>query len=202
MIANIVRAILIIGVLAFFSLHLVSLDYSALRQIRISGSALLLSTVISVSYRYWGVLVWRNILADLGANSLPLFRILSAIYAKSWMARYILGTVTWVAGKVYLARNLGISKSRLTVATLTDSGVQLASVATISLVLVSLDSRIYAKIPLGIQILAPIIVCGLILILLPPVSSISSSVSSKYMDNCDNVKFQFCIGIVHFFVAF
>ena len=169
MIAKIIRVSLIIGVLGFFSLHLVNLDYSVLRQIRISGNLLLLGTVISVLYRYWGVLVWRNILVDLGATSLPSFGTLSTIYAKSWMARYIPGTIAWVAGKVYFARNLGISKNRLTVATLTDSSVQLASVMAISLILVSLESRIYAIVPLGIQFLAPIIVCGLIVILLPSI---------------------------------
>ena len=163
------RWIILLACFAFFGFHLANIDYQVLADTRVSFTLLAISSAIAICYRYWGVFVWRTILVNLGANILPSFATLSAIYAKSWMARYIPGSVAWLAGKVYFARNLGISKSRLSVASLVDSGVQLASVAGVSLILISLDQRIDDVAPHSAKILAFLAMFLLLVTLMPKV---------------------------------
>jgi hypothetical protein len=95
-----------------------------------------------VAFRYLGVFVWRVVLSRLGATDLPRFRVLADIYAKAWLARYIPGTIPWIAGKIYLAAEYGISKSRLAVSTLVEAAAQVVGVGAISLALLAVDRRI------------------------------------------------------------
>lgn len=125
--------------------------------------------MFSLAFRYLGVWIWRNILYDLGSKKLPSFSVLSLVYAKAWMARYIPGTIAWVAGKVLLAQNLGISKSRLTAATLTEIGVQIISIAIISLLLIGTNDRLQDLVSFNIKILVFLFVCILFITMIPRV---------------------------------
>lgn len=154
--------VFVVGIVTFFALYLRGIDYQEITKLRLSWPLLMLATVLSVAFRYWGVFIWRTILKDLGAKDLPQFNILSAIYAKAWMGRYIPGSVTWIAGKIYLASSLGISKSRLAVASLLEAAVQIIAVATVSLLLVGLDSRTNA-IPAELKLL---LVIGAVIMLI------------------------------------
>jgi glycosyltransferase 2 family protein len=126
----------------FLGLYVSTIDYGSISRLKLNWWLLVASTLLAISYRYWGVLVWRVILSELGATSLPSFRVLSSVYAKAWMGRYIPGKVTWIAGKVYLASGFGISKSRLAVASILEGGVQITAVLAISMILLGLDPRL------------------------------------------------------------
>lgn len=131
----------IVLIVAFFYLYLRGIDYSKIESLTIDWPVLFGATLLSLAFRYWGVFIWRTILKDLGSTSLPKFDILSAVYSRAWMGRYIPGSVTWIAGKIYLASTIGISKSRLTVASLLEAAVQIVAITTVSLLLVGFDPR-------------------------------------------------------------
>lgn len=160
--------IFVILILVFLAFYLRDIDYNAFAGIAFNMPLLLAATIISLGFRYWGVLIWRVILADLGAKNLPKFRVLADVYAKAWMGRYIPGTVTWIAGKIYMASKLGISKSRLTVSSLLEAGVQILATLSLSLVILGLDPRLDVIAPeakLAIVLLALVSLIAL----LPPI---------------------------------
>jgi hypothetical protein len=146
-----VRPLLVVAIVVFLVLYLRGLDWHAVRSTRVHWPTVAIASIVGLAFRYIGVLVWRTILVDLGAGRLPPFTTLADVYARAWMARYIPGTVTWIAGKVYLASQYGISKSRLAVASLVEAGMQLAAVTAVSLLLIGLSLRA-AAIPLGFYI--------------------------------------------------
>ena len=139
---RLIGALFIIAVIIFFALYLRSIDWKQLAHLHLSWGYLLLATVFATLFRYLGVIVWRYILADLGAQSLPSFIVMADVYAKSWMGRYIPGTVTWIAGKVYMASAHGISKTRLAISSLLEGGMQIVAVLVVSMVLLGLDQRL------------------------------------------------------------
>lgn len=168
-VASIFRAFLLIGVIVFLSFYLKGIDFSKLKELQLRPLPLIVSLVLSLSFRYWGVYIWRNILQDLGSIELPKFQVLALIYARSWMARYIPGTVPWIAGRVFLARDLGISKSRLTVASLIEAGIQIVAIAATSMLLLSFDERINTVVNSEIRVLVLIASLVLALLLIPAV---------------------------------
>lgn len=165
---NTVATALILSLAAiFFFMFLRNIDYNAISSLRLATGPLILSGLFSLAFRFLSVWIWKNILQDLGAQHPIDFRILSLIYAKAWMARYIPGTIAWLSGKVILATGLGISKSRLTAATLAELGTQVAAVSAISIALMSFDSRL-EKIISGPLKIIPIVLIALLLISLIP----------------------------------
>ena len=160
-----VTILILVGI--FFVLFLKNIDYSLISSLRPAMMPLILSGLFSLAFRYFGVWIWKTILKDLGAQQTIDFRLASLIYAKAWMARYIPGTIAWVSGKVIFAKNLGISNSRLTAATLAEIGAQIAAVSAISVLLISLDSRLNNLISGPLKLLPIMIVLGLLLSLIP-----------------------------------
>lgn len=163
-----ITPLFIILVVVFFALYLKDIDYQAFSDLRFSPLPLIVATLISLAFRYWGVFIWRTILSDLGARQLPSFRVLSDVYAKAWMGRYIPGTVTWIAGKIYMANKLGISKSRLTVSAILEAGVQIVATLSLSLFILSLDSRLDI-ITAEMKILLVLLAVVSVIALLPPI---------------------------------
>lgn len=139
---RVIGAAFFVCVVFFFALYLHSIDWGRLAQLHIGWEYLIAATVFAVAFRYWGVIIWRYILADLGATGLPGFTTLANVYAKSWMGRYIPGTVTWIAGKVYMASAHGISKSRLAVSSLLEGGMQIIAILVVAMILLGLDPRL------------------------------------------------------------
>lgn len=158
----------VVLIILFFALYLKDIDYQAFSDLRFSPLPLLAATVISLAFRYWGVFIWRTILSDLGARKLPSFLVLSDVYAKAWMGRYIPGTVTWIAGKIYMANKLGISKSRLTVSAILEAGVQIVATLSLSLFILSLDSRLDV-ITTEMKLLLVLLAAVSVFMLLPPI---------------------------------
>ncbi len=132
----------LILVIVFFALYIKSIDFSKLSRLALDIPSLLFATFIAILFRYWGVFIWRIILCQLGNTSLPHFSILSIVYSKAWMGRYLPGTVTWIAAKIYLSNTLGISKSSLTVSSLLEGMMQIIALLVVSMSLLGLDTRL------------------------------------------------------------
>lgn len=158
----------IVLILLFFFLYLRDLDFSSLDGLVINWPILFLASAVSLSFRYWGVVIWRHILKDLGAENTPPFSVLADVYAKAWMGRYIPGTVTWIAGKIYMASKLGISKSRLTVSSILEGGVQIVATLSLSLFILAFDPRLSVITWQTKLLLAGIAIVSIIM-LLPPI---------------------------------
>lgn len=131
-----------LAIAAAFLWFFISVDWTDLSGISVQPWLLLAATAVAVGFRYVGVVVWRVVLTRVGATGLPSFRVLADIYAKAWLARYIPGTIPWIAGKIYLAAEHGISKSRLAVSTLVEAAAQVVGVGAVSLALLAVDGRI------------------------------------------------------------
>lgn len=153
---------------AFLAVFLRNLKWSALAGVHPQWGPLLAATVVAVGFRYWGVLVWRTILADLGARQLPRFTILSDVYARAWIGRYIPGTVAWIAGKVYLASSHGIGRSKLAVSSVVEGGMQIVALMTVSMLILGTDSRSSA-IPADYKLVMLVLAVATLAALTPPV---------------------------------
>lgn len=126
----------------FLVKYIEGLDWDKLRSLDISWAMLGVATGIGLLFRYLGAYIWRVILRALGASSLPGFARTTDVYAQAWMGRYIPGTVTWIAGKVYLASSWGVSKSRLAVASVLEGGSQVLAITFVSFLLLGFDPRL------------------------------------------------------------
>lgn len=151
-----------------FCWFLTGIDWKSLKGISLQPEWLILATGIAVLFRFFGVFVWQIVLRRLGAADLPGFAVLADVYAKAWMARYIPGTLPWIAGKVYLAAEHGISKSRLAVSTLVEAAAQVVGVGAVSLALLATDHRIAEINPL-LRWLVAIGALALVIAMAPPV---------------------------------
>lgn len=130
-------------VIIFFYIYLRDINLEELRAVRVSWAYVVIATVLATIFRYFGALIWIHLLRRLGANQLKtqLFQ-LFYVYAKSWMGRYIPGSVTWILGKIYYASKLGVSKRRLAIVSVLEGGLQVAVLFCASLLLLTLDSRL------------------------------------------------------------
>ncbi|MGH7237082.1 MAG: lysylphosphatidylglycerol synthase domain-containing protein [Candidatus Saccharimonadales bacterium] len=164
---RIIGLIFAVLVVAFFALYLRSVDWQRLAHLHFAWGYLLAATGFALITRYLFVVIWRFILTDLGAKKLPHFRIMADVYARAWMGRYIPGTVTWIAGKVYLAASHGISKSRLAVSSLLEGGMQVIAILVVAMALLGFDTRL-SVIPGQYKILMIIVAVGLLIALSPP----------------------------------
>lgn len=126
----------------FLVFYLRSVNWHRLESLSINWSYIVIGSLLGLLFRYFGAYIWRVILRALGAATLPSYGISTDVYAQAWMGRYIPGTVTWIAGKVYLASTWGISKSRLAVASLLEGGSQVAAITFVSFMLLGFDSRL------------------------------------------------------------
>lgn len=144
MVKNKVRALigfLFYATLVVFLYHyLKGLDYSALSAVFLDPFVLLAACGLSLTSRLWGAFVWRRLLIDLGAER-PRWTPLLFIYGKSWLGRYLPGKVTWIVGKVYFARQLGVPNDKLIVGASLEALIQLLVMLALSMALLSLDGR-------------------------------------------------------------
>lgn len=159
--------VFIVLIILFFVLYLKDIDYHVFATVQFDWGLLLVASLISLGFRYWGVFIWKVVLRALGASSLPPFSTLSDIYAKAWMARYIPGTVAWIGGKIYMANKHGISKSRLAVSSLVEAGAQIVATMSVALVLLGIDPRLDA-ISWQLKIAMVAIGVGITVCLYPP----------------------------------
>ncbi len=163
---QLINVSLVTLIVVCFVIYLRDIDFDQMRGFRPSPWWLSSATVVALLFRYLGVAIWCRILLDLGARSLPRFRVLAAIYAKAWMGRYVPGKVTWIAGKIYLAGSIGISRSRLAVASTLEAVVQITATITVSLLLVGFDVRT-SVIPTSVKLLLVALAIALLALLHP-----------------------------------
>ena len=128
-------------VLLFFGAYIWGIDLDALRDIEVSWNLLIVATIVSIAFRYAGIVIWRVTLSSLGSNRLPPFLDMSWVYARSWLARYIPGTVPAMASRIYLATQLGLPRRRLAVASMLEACMQAVALLSVSLLLIGMDPR-------------------------------------------------------------
>lgn len=153
----------------FLFLYVRSVDWGQLAGIRWNWWSVAVATAISLGFRYWGVGIWFYLLRRLGATGLEGSGVaLTAVYAKSWMGRYIPGAATWIIGKVYFASRHGVSRARLGVSGLLEGGLQIAATLALALVLLLVDPRTHALDP-WIVVLMVVAFVGCVVCLVPRV---------------------------------
>jgi glycosyltransferase 2 family protein len=155
------------AVIAFCAAYASKLDWSKLTGLKFGIPFLMLSLVAGVSYLFLSSFIWVRMLFRLNSGVRLSWNLL-AVYAKSWMGRYIPGKVVWIAGKIHFASSYGIPASQLGITSLLEAGVQMATQLIISLAIVLADGH-FAALPPGIRVLTVVAIAGLAIVLLPPV---------------------------------
>lgn len=156
------------AVIIFLVLYLKDTNFSQLRSLQVNWWDIVIGSLWALLFRYEMVFIWRVILRALGAPSLPGYGLMAEVFAKAWISRYIPGTVTWIAGKVYMAAQFGISKSRLAVSSLLEGGMQIVAAVVVSLLLIGFNPHL-STIPLAARIAVVIVSLLSLFVLLPPV---------------------------------
>ncbi|MCV2394174.1 flippase-like domain-containing protein [Actinotalea sp. M2MS4P-6] len=130
------------ALMIFLFLYLRSVDYSTLRGLQPVWWALVVASVLALSFRYWGAFIWTTLLRSLGAHDVRLNPELVDVYAKSWLGRYIPGTAPWILGKIYFASQHGVPRSKLAVSSLLEAALQIIVQLLFALTLLAFDPRL------------------------------------------------------------
>lgn len=160
------------ALIAFFAaLYLSTLDWQVIAGIRPNWGLLAVATALGLAARYWYAGIWVYFLKNLGAKLAPgqLVELLE-VYAKSWLGRYIPGSVAWVLGKIYFASKLGISKTRLAISSFLEALLQIVVVLITASLLLLVDPRSYELAGQWVWLLIATALLGLIMVW-PPVLS-------------------------------
>jgi uncharacterized membrane protein YbhN (UPF0104 family) len=126
------------------------------------------ATAIGLATRFLFARIWLFFLNQSGSLSKFETGELYLVYAKSWLGRYIPGSVTWVIGKVVFAAKLGIAKSRLAISSFLEAVLQLLTVLLTATLLLVLDPRTASFAGQWIWALLAVAVVGIVFVL-PPV---------------------------------
>lgn len=125
----------------FLVIYLQSIDYSKFTEIRVDWFYVVVASVLGIAVLYWGGYVWYAILNQLSTVKIKQFTELIYVYAQAWLARYIPGTAAWIVSRVYFASKYGISKNKLAVSSLLESGLQVTVVMASALAMLMIDDR-------------------------------------------------------------
>lgn len=129
---------LVVALFLFF--YAQTLDFSSLEGVSLNVGFLLIATVLALGVRFWFSRIWAFFLTSLGVElSKQDRKELDLVYAKAWLGRYVPGSLVWVAGKVYFASKLGISKTKLAVSSYLEALIQLATTLFLAVLLIVLD---------------------------------------------------------------
>jgi uncharacterized membrane protein YbhN (UPF0104 family) len=160
------------ALVGFFAvLYLSTLDWSTIATIRPNWWLLLVATGFGLAARFWFAGIWVYFLRRLGAQLAPgQLAELFEVYAKSWLGRYIPGSVAWVLGKIYFASKLGISKTRLAVSSFLEAVLQIVVVLITASLLLLVDPRSYELAGQWVWLLMAVALGGLLLVW-PPILS-------------------------------
>lgn len=127
----------------FFIIYINNTDFSKIDLTSIDWALLLAAVLLGVVARYWSAFIWILVLRSLGAKDLIAnIKELFYVYAKSWMGRYIAGKLPWIAGKIYFASKLGISKNKLAIGSLVEIALQILTYTIVPLTLILFDSNL------------------------------------------------------------
>ncbi len=153
----------------FLVLYARTIDWESFWSIEIHWGYLALATALGLITRFWFARIWIFFLSNSGASlDKKTTRELYVVYARSWLGRYIPGSVAWVIGKVYFASKLGISKMRLAVSSYIEAVLQIVTVLLSATILLLFDPRSYELAGNWIWIILAVAVAGFIAVI-PPV---------------------------------
>lgn len=159
--------VLLIG---FFLIYIQRLNWSVIQNADISWHYVIIATLLGLSFRYWGALIWMTILRSIGAKNL--FKNVSQlvyVYAKSWLGRYIPGTAPWILGKIYFASKHGVSKNKLAVSSLLEGVLQIVVTMIVAILILVVDPRVNSILSNQIKLLLLASLLLGIVSVLPPV---------------------------------
>jgi len=165
---RLVSVVFIVAIIAFLVVYLKNTDFNQLLKLHINWWWVVLGLLATLASRYWMVVVWRTILWALGTSKLPSFNLMSYIYAKAWMSRYVPGTVTWIAGKIYMAAGEGIPRGRLAVSSLLEGSMQVVAATIVSLIILGFNPHL-DSVPLVARIVVVVVSILCLVILFPPI---------------------------------
>lgn len=168
MIRRVVSIVFYAAFAVFAVWYLQRLDFTALQGMTPAADKAIVATLVALGSRYWGVFVWLTILEQLGARIGQRWKDFAAVYAKSWLGRYLPGKVAWIAGKVYFASAHGISKRKLAIGSLVEAGAQTLVALALSLLLLTVTPQ-SARIPTALRLAALLAALSVLLVLTPPV---------------------------------
>lgn len=155
-------------IILFVALFMHGTNFSQLGHLHMQWGILFASVVAGLAFRYWAVIAWNVILQALGVRTLPPFGVMAHVFAQAWMARYVPGTVTMIAGKIFMASKYGISKSRLVVSSLLEGAMQIVAAVVVSLFLLGFSPYLHS-IPMAIKALTVGVSILLLAILIPSI---------------------------------
>lgn len=158
-------------VAVFLVLYAQGLDYSGLENLEVNFGFVALATLLALLARFWFARIWAFFLHSLGVEITAAdSRELNLVYAKAWLGRYVPGSIVWVAGKIYFASKLGISKTKLAVSSYLEALIQLATSLLLAVILISLDPMTRELAGSSFWLMLVLLVVGVIA-LAPPVLS-------------------------------
>ena len=128
--------------IVFFIKVLLDVDMSKLSQIDYRVSYLISAVFFGLMFRFLGVYIWINIISCIGCRGLPKYSVMTRVYAKAWMGRYIPGKVAMIAAKVVFGSRYGISKELLAIGSFLEAILQLLTSVVFSLILIMFDPRL------------------------------------------------------------
>ena len=136
-IATRVIPIVFYALIAVFAvIYLTKINWSALANLKLQWGWIVASSVAAIALRYWYASIWMFLMRRLGAHTRGNHAELYAVYAKSWLGRYLPGGATWILGKIYFASKLGLSKTKLGISSFLEGGLQvIALLISASLIL-------------------------------------------------------------------
>lgn len=165
------------AVVAFSAVYVARLEWDKIAGLSIRPTMMILSLLAGVCYLFLSAFIWIRMLFRLNPSVRASWDLL-AVYAKSWMGRYIPGKVVWIAGKIHFASQYGIPVSQLGVTSFLEAGVQMSTQLIISLAIILLDGH-FGMLPDGIRILTVFAIIGLAVALAPPVFNLIASTALK-----------------------
>lgn len=167
------------GIAALFLVfYAQSLDWASLGELEVNFGWLAVATILGIATRFLFARIWLFFLSQSGEVKTADRAELYLVYAKSWLGRYIPGSVTWVIGKVVFAAKLGISKSRLAVSSFLEAILQLLTVLLTATLLLVVDPRTFEFAGNWVWFLLAAAVIGLVFVL-PPVFKTWASFAYK-----------------------
>lgn len=153
-------------VAVFLVLYAGSLDWRSIFEIDLQWGFIIVATLLGLATRFWFARIWIFFLRNSGAKfSKSMTSQLHVVYAKSWLGRYIPGSVAWVVGKIYFASKLGISKTRLAISSYLEAVLQIVTVLLTASVLLLIDPRSYELAGNWIWVVLATAVLGLVAVL-------------------------------------
>ena len=158
-----------LALVIFLAYYLTTIDWDTIANIRFDWWFMIVASVLGLTSRYWGAWIWIVILRSLGAKRARFSTVLVAVYAKSWLGRYIPGTAPWILGKIYFASREGISRNKLAVSSLLEAALQIVVQVAIALALLLFDPRVGEVITSELRVLMLLALVGCVIAVFPPV---------------------------------